>query len=79
VTLVERFLSTQEERNPVSANRLNEAKIERVFRPESFKPLRDLSLSLSRILIFRPVPDKKKDKKRESYVSNSLCHQGAST
>jgi hypothetical protein len=78
---VERFLSTEQERNPVSANRLNESRIELVFRPESVKPVRDLSvsLSLSRILIFTPVPDKKKDKKRESYVSNSLCHQGAST
>jgi hypothetical protein len=74
---VERFLSTEEERNPVSANRLNESIIERVFRPESVKPVTDLSLS--RILIFTVVPDKKKDKKRESYVSNSLCHQGAST
>jgi hypothetical protein len=57
----------------------NESRIERVFRPESVKPVMDLPLSLSRILIFTPVPDKKKDKKRESYVSNSLCHQGAST
>jgi hypothetical protein len=48
-------------------------------RPESVKPVRDLSLSLSGILIFTAVPDKKKTKKRESYVSNSLCHQGAST
>jgi hypothetical protein len=62
---VERFLSTEEERNPVSANRLNQSRIERVFRPESVKPVRDLSLSLSRILIFRPVPDKKRQKKRE--------------
>jgi hypothetical protein len=76
---VERFLSTEEERNSVSGNRLNESRIERVFRPESVKPVMDLSLSLSRILIFTSVPDKKKDKKRESYVSNSLCHQGAST
>jgi len=76
---VERFLSTEEDRNSVSANRLNESRIDRVFIPESVKPVRGLSLSLSRILIFTPVPDKKKDKKRESYVSNSLCHQGAST
>jgi hypothetical protein len=76
---VERFLSTEEERNPVSANRLNESRIERVFRPESVKLVRGLSLSLSDLLIFTAVPDKKKDKKRESYVSNSLCHQGAST
>jgi hypothetical protein len=48
-------------------------------RPESAKPVRNLSLSLWRILIFTAVLDKKKDKKRESYVSNSLCHQGAST
>jgi hypothetical protein len=48
-------------------------------RPESVKPVRNQSLSLSGILIFTVVPDKKKDKKRESYVSNSLCHQGAST
>jgi hypothetical protein len=76
---VERLFSTEEERNPISANRLNQSRIERVFRPESVKPVRDLSLSLSGILIFTVVPDKKKDKKRESYVSNSLCHQGAST
>jgi len=76
---VQRFLSTEEEKNPLSADRLNQSRIERVFRPESVKPVTDLSLSLSRILIFTPVPDKKKDKKRESYVSNSLCHQGAST
>jgi hypothetical protein len=48
-------------------------------RPESVTPVGDLSLSLSGILIFTVVLDKKKDKKRESYVSNSLCHQGAST
>ncbi|WP_445174679.1 hypothetical protein, partial [Microcoleus sp.] len=55
-----------EERNPVSANRFNESRIERVFRPESVKPVMDLSLSLSRILIFTSVPDKKKrQKKRE--------------
>jgi hypothetical protein len=53
-----------EERNPVSPNRLNESRIDRVFRPESVKPVRDLSLSLSRILIFTPVPEKKKDKKK---------------
>jgi hypothetical protein len=63
---VERFLSTEEDRNPVSANRLNESRIERVFRPESVKPVTGLSLSLSDLLIFTPVPDKKKrQKKRE--------------
>jgi len=61
---VEKFLSTEEERNPVSANRLNESRSERVFRPESVKPVRNLSFSLWRILIFTPVPDKKKDKKK---------------
>jgi len=68
-----------EERNSVSGNRLNESRIDRVFIPESVKPVGNLSLSLWRLLIFTAVPDKKKDKKRESYVSNSLCHQGAST
>jgi hypothetical protein len=76
---VERFLCSEEERNPVSANRLNQSRIDRVFRPESVTPVGDVSLSLSGILIFTVVLDKKKDKKRESYVSNSLCHQGAST
>ena len=56
--------STEEERNPVSANPLNQSRIDRVFRTESVKPVTDLSLSLSGILIFRPVPDKKKDKKK---------------
>ena len=50
----------------LSANRLNESRIERVFRPESVKPVRGLSLSLSRILIFTPVPDKKKTKKERA-------------
>jgi hypothetical protein len=63
---VERFLSTQEDRNSVSANRLNESRIDRVFRPESVKPVRDLSLSLSGILIFTAVPDKKKTKKERA-------------
>jgi hypothetical protein len=62
---VERFLSTEEERNPISANRLNQSRIERVFTPESVKPVRDLSLSLSGLLIFTAVPDKKRQKKRE--------------
>jgi hypothetical protein len=63
---VERLLCSEEERNPVSANRLNESRIERVFRPESVKPVRGLSLSLSRILIFTAVPDKKKTKKERA-------------
>jgi hypothetical protein len=61
---VERLLCSEEERNPVSANRLNESRIERVFIPESVTPVGDLSLSLWRLLIFTPVPDKKKDKKK---------------
>jgi hypothetical protein len=63
---VERLLSTEDERNPVSANRLNASRIDRVFIAESVKPVGDLSLSLWRILIFTPVPDKKKTKKERA-------------